>query len=321
VQSLIDAEQAVQHAQTSYAAAESGLAKAELDRAELMAAEAGSRDRQRLAEERHTQAQIELARLTERGDDLRRRIEDDFNLVSEMEQPVARAIERLQPQPELPTGLEDQVGQLRRQLRNMGSINPAARSEFEEVKARHDFLSSQVEDLTEAELRLKQVITELDELMAREFEQTFEQVQQAFEQNFVRLFDGGSAKLNLIEVEDQIGIEMDIRLPGKRTQGLSMLSGGERSLTAVSLVFALLKLSPTPFCLLDEVDAMLDESNVLRFVEILRELSQETQFLVITHNRQTIQAAEVLYGISLGNDNASEVISLKLDEASERLAA
>lgn len=321
VQALYEAEESVQRAQTSYGAAESGLAKAEQERAGLTAAEAGSRDRRRHAEERHTQAQIELARLTERADDLRRRIEDDFNLVAEHEQPVERAIERLQPQPELPPQLEERVGQLRRQLRNMGSINPAARSEFEEVKTRHDFLSSQVEDLTEAEVRLKQVVAELDELMTREFEQTFEQVQQAFEQNFVRLFDGGSAKLNLIELEDQIGIEMDIRLPGKRAQGLSMLSGGERSLTAVSLVFALLKLSPTPFCLLDEVDAMLDESNVLRFVEILRELSQETQFLVITHNRQTIQAAEVLYGISLGSDNASEVISLKLDEATERLAA
>jgi chromosome segregation protein len=99
-----------------------------------------------------------------------------------------------------------------------------------------------------------------------------------------------------------------------------MLSGGERSLTAMALIFALLKLSPTPFCVLDEVDAMLDESNVLRFGEILRELSQNTQFLVITHNRQTIQQAEVVYGVSLGRDNASEVISLRLEEAEKALA-
>lgn len=306
---------------TAYADAEQQLSQAERERTRLMAAEAGSRDRQRLAEEQHTRAQIELARLTERGEDLQRRILDDFSLLNESDQTAEQVVSQLQPVEELPPELEGQVDRLRRQLRNMGSINPAARAEYEEVKTRHDFLQGQIQDLTEAEVRLKQVIQELDDLMAREFQTTFEQVEQAFEQNFTRLFNGGSAKLNLVEVEDQVGIEMDVRLPGKRTQGLSMLSGGERSLTAVSLVFALLKLSPTPFCVLDEVDAMLDESNVLRFGEILSELSDQTQFVVITHNRQTIQTAEVLYGISLGSDKASEVISLKLEEAAEQLAA
>lgn len=339
---LLERAGAVSDSKAAHAALEDELTQAEAERAELMASEAGARDRQRLAEDRHTQAQIELARLTERQQDLRRRIEDDFNLVAEDNQQSQGAVDQfaahsapggdelpapppafelLTAQPTLPEGLEAKVERLRRRLRSMGAVSPAARSEFQEVKQRHDFLKQQIEDLTEAEARMKHVIAELDELMAREFQRTFEDVQQAFEQYFVRLFGGGSAKLNLVELDDQLGIEMEIRLPGKRTQGLSMLSGGERSLTAVALIFALLKLSPTPFCVLDEVDAMLDESNVLRFVEILRELSQDTQFLVITHNRQTIQAADVLYGISLGSDNSSEVISLKLDEAAEKLAA
>lgn len=318
---LVERHAALDTSRAGHAAKQEQLAQAEASRAELMAAEAGARSRQRLVEDQHTQAQIELARLTERREDLRSRIEDDFSLVAELPQPVEMIVDQLQPLDELPQGLEAELARLRRQMRSMGSINPAARREFEEVKTRHDFLVQQIDDLNQAEQRLKQVIAELDELMAREFNRTFEDVQRAFEEYFVRLFGGGSAQLNLVERDDQIGIEMEIRLPGKRAQGLSMLSGGERSLTAVSLIFALLKLSPTPFCVLDEVDAMLDESNVLRFGEILRELSRDTQFLVITHNRQTIQAAEALYGISLGSDHASEVISLKLEEAAEQLAA
>jgi chromosome segregation protein len=113
------------------------------------------------------------------------------------------------------------------------------------------------------------------------------------------------------------GIEIEARLPGKREQGLVLLSGGERSLTAVALVFALLKVSPTPFCVLDEVDAMLDESNVGRFIELLKDLSSETQFILITHNRNTVSAADVIYGVTMGKDSASQVISLKLDEVDE----
>ncbi|MEK6587439.1 MAG: chromosome segregation protein SMC, partial [Chloroflexota bacterium] len=173
--------------------------------------------------------------------------------------------------------------------------------------------------LTEAEAQLRQVILELEELMGQEFLRTFEAVAEAFEGFFVRLFGGGSARLRF--QEEEAAIEIEVKLPGHRDQGLAMLSGGERSLTAVALVFALLKLSPTPFCVLDEVDAMLDDRNVERFGTILRELSARTQFLVITHNRQTIQAAEVLYGISVGSDNASDVLSLRLDEVEERIAA
>ena len=123
-------------------------------------------------------------------------------------------------------------------------------------------------------------------------------------QIFKRLFGGGSARLLLTDPEDltNTGIDIEARLPGRRTQGLALLSGGERSLTANALVFALLKVSPTPFCLLDEVDAMLDEANVGRFRELLRELSQNTQFVIVTHNRNTVQAADVIYGITMGRE-------------------
>ena len=136
---------------------------------------------------------------------------------------------------------------------------------------------------------------------------------------FSRLFNGGSARLLLSDEEEPIesGIEIEARLPGKREQGLVLLSGGERSLTAVALVFALLRVSPTPFCVLDEVDAMLDESNVGRFLDLLRDLSKDTQFILITHNRNTVSAADVIYGVTMGKDSASQIISLKLEEVDD----
>jgi chromosome segregation protein len=157
--------------------------------------------------------------------------------------------------------------------------------------------------------------------MKRDFSKTFNAVAVEFRQMFTRLFGGGSAHLVLFDEENpqDSGIEIEARLPGRREQGLSLLSGGERSLTAAALVFALLKVSPTPFCVMDEVDAMLDEANVGRFVGLLRELSRETQFIVITHNRNTVQAADVIYGVTMGKDSISQLISLRLDEVSEEM--
>jgi len=173
--------------------------------------------------------------------------------------------------------------------------------------------------LLQAEQDVRQVIGELDELMKRGFHKTFEAVAGEFRQIFTRLFGGGSARLLLTEPDDltTTGIEIEARLPGRRMQSLSLLSGGERSLAAVSLVFALLKVSPTPFCVLDEVDAMLDEANVGRFRDLLRELSQRTQFIIVTHNRNTVQVADVIYGITMGRDSSSQVLSLKLDEVEQ----
>jgi chromosome segregation protein len=209
------------------------------------------------------------------------------------------------------------MNRLRLQLRRMGPINPEARREHREVKNRVEFLTRQVDDLREAESQVREVIAELDLLMEREFRKTFEAVAVEFRAAFSRLFGGGSARLTLTNPDDltDTGIDIEARLPGRREQGLAMLSGGERSLTATALIFALLKVSPTPFCVLDEVDAMLDEANIGRFSEMLRELSEETQFILITHNRLTVQAAEVVYGVSMGLDSASKVIGLQLDEA------
>jgi chromosome segregation protein len=289
----------------------------------------GAQARQKLsqAEHHHAQARINLVRRQETLDGLRQRIEDDFGLVAfdyadevsgPTPLPLDGMVEQLPKLIDLPLDLEENIRRQRAQLRRMGPINPEAQKEHEEVQQRYEFLTVQVADLHKAEEGIKEVIAELDLLMEREFRKTFDAVAREFREIFSRLFGGGTARLVLTDPQNltMTGIDIEARLPGRREQGLTLLSGGERSLTASALVFSLLKVSPTPFCVFDEVDAMLDEANVGRFRELLEELSQSTQFVIITHNRNTVQVADVIYGITMGRDSASQVVSLKLDEVS-----
>lgn len=273
--------------------------------------------------------QLELAHQQERLENLKSRIDDDFSLI-EMEyrdeyrqsSPLPfpdLIIETLPEQTEIPEELAEAIKQQKAQIRRIGTVNLEADQEYREVKERYDNLNVQVADLTAALNDIEQMIKELDTVMKAEFLETFRAVSTEFTKMFSRLFNGGSARLILSDEDSPIegGIEIEARLPGKREQGLVLLSGGERSLTAVALVFALLKVSPTPFCVLDEVDAMLDESNVGRFIELLKDLSSETQFVLVTHNRNTVSAADVIYGVTMSKDSASQVISLRLDEVDE----
>jgi chromosome segregation protein len=230
--------------------------------------------------------------------------------------PLEGWVEQLPNLSELQPDMEENINRQKAQMRRMGAVNPDAQSEYQSVMERHEYLKTQVDDLRKADDDLCQIIKELDEVMEREFKQTFRKVAEEFAKMFTRLFGGGSARLVLTDEDNfnETGIDIEARLPGRREQGLSLLSGGERSLTAVALIFALLKVSPTPFCVLDEVDAMLDEANVGRYRDLLRELADQTQFIVITHNRNTVQAADVIYGITMGRDSASQIISLRLDD-------
>jgi chromosome segregation protein len=217
---------------------------------------------------------------------------------------------------ELPEGLEGEIRDLRTQIRRLEPVNVTAREEYEEVATRHTFLREQSADLETASAHLRKVIAELDELMDTAFRTTFKAIASEFSRVFRVLFNGGAAKLHL-ETDDEgeiAGVEISARPPGKRTSGLGMLSGGERTLTAVALLFAVMHVSPTPFCILDEVDAMLDEANVGRFRAMLADLGAQTQFVIITHNRGTVEAADTIYGVSMGDDGVSQVLSLSLED-------
>ncbi|HET9852906.1 MAG TPA: AAA family ATPase, partial [Candidatus Limnocylindrales bacterium] len=206
---------------------------------------------------------------------------------------------------------------LRRRFHDLGAVNPFAADEYEEVKARLDALEEQRSDLQSAIDATRELIAELDRLVTDQFRRTFEALERAFDARFQQLFGGGYAHLTLTDPQDltTTGVEITARPPGKKAQALAMLSGGERALTAVALLFAMLTVRPVPFCVLDEVDAALDEANIGRFTDALRDLARETQCIVITHNRGTIEAADALYGVTVGDDSASRVISLRLDEA------
>ncbi len=303
--------------------AEAELSKLEGEREQLERDETTLRARLRQAESSHGQALLAHSRQEDRLERLHRQIVDDFGLV-EMEPteglpeqrllPLGQMVSSLPAVKTLPPGLEDEIHQIKAQLRRMGAVNPNALDEYQEVLDRHAFLNDQAADLEEAASGLREVIAELDDVMRRDFQATFDYVAARFRENFTELFGGGTAHLLLTDAENisQTGVEIVARPPGKRQQTLALLSGGERSLTAVALIFAILEVSPPPFCVLDEVDAMLDEANVRRFRRALEALSQKTQFIIITHNRGTIEAANTIYGVSMGNDSVSKVVSLQL---------
>jgi chromosome segregation protein len=283
-----------------------------------------ARDRSHDSEARHGHAQLEVARCQDELKLLAERIEEDLGLVeleladsvtAQTPLPLRPVVSELPIVKDLPQGLEEEIHRLKAHLRRLGGVNPNAPEDYAEVKERHEFLTEQSADLEAASEKLHGVVAELDELMETNFRETFDAVAARFEETFTILFNGGAARLELTEPDDLMNTGVDIvaRPPGKRSQRLALLSGGERSLTAVALLFAILQVSPAPFCVLDEVDAALDEANIGRFRSMLQDLAKETQFIIITHNRGTIEAADTIYGISMGSDGVSQSVSLKLD--------
>ncbi|NLA57281.1 MAG: chromosome segregation protein SMC, partial [Firmicutes bacterium] len=206
---------------------------------------------------------------------------------------------------------------LKEQIQSLGPVDTGAIQQFEEVEERYQYLQRQQQDLIEAERQLKQVIAEMDTVCKAKFKETFAAVQKEFQAIFGKLFGGGSAELVLIEAEqlEDAGVDISAKPPGKKPQNINLLSGGERALTAISLLFALLRVKPSPFCVLDEIDASLDESNLERFTQLLKDFAADTQFIVITHRPTTMEAADRLYGVTMNRAHISQLVSLQLDEA------
>ncbi|QEY20202.1 chromosome segregation protein SMC [Psychrobacillus sp. AK 1817] len=205
---------------------------------------------------------------------------------------------------------------LKRSIEELGPINLGSIQEFEQVSERHSFLTEQREDLLSAQETLHEVIKEMDEEMTIRFETTFNEIQRNFKVVFRQLFGGGQADLVLTDPSSMLdtGIDIVAQPPGKKLQNLSLLSGGERALTAIALLFSILHTRPVPFCILDEVEAALDEANVTRYSDYLKKFSHDTQFIVITHRKGTMEGADVLYGITMQESGISKLVSVKLEE-------
>ena len=212
---------------------------------------------------------------------------------------------------------EKRIAEIRARIREMGSVNVSAVDEYRETKARHDELSAQRNDLVKAEADLAGIIAELTGRMEKQFVEQFDYLNRFFQQTFVKLFGGGRAHLRLEDPSDPLKCDIEVvaQPPGKKLTLLSLLSGGERALTAIAILFAMLELKPTPFCFLDEIEAALDDANIDNFADYLRDYSRNTQFVVVTHRKGTMERCDSLYGVSMEEKGVSRMVSLQLNSA------
>ena len=213
-----------------------------------------------------------------------------------------------------PQEVQKQVNKIRNEIKELGSINVDAIDEYKEIKERYDFMCEQRLDLEDSSNKLKKVIEEMTETMQKQFKQQFKIINKNFGEVFVELFGGGKAELILAD-EDNIlecGIDIAVQPPGKKLQNMMLLSGGEKAFTAIALLFAILKMNPAPFCVLDEIEAALDDVNVYRFADYLKKFAKDSQFLVITHRKGTMEAADTVYGITMEEKGISKLLSMKL---------
>lgn len=262
------------------------------------------------ATERGQQARLRAARVETQAEAVGQRLQDEYDLHPDS----AVALTGGAP---VEKDVAQEIGRLRREIRALGTVNLGAVEEYERVSERYRFLTEQKADLESAKAKLLSTITEIDDSTRGVFAETFDKVNVAFQKFFTRLFGGGSTDLVMTDPSDvlETGIEILAQPPGKKRQNLSLLSGGERALTATALLFAFLEVRPAPFCVLDEVDAPLDGANVEKFADLVAEFGQESQFILITHNATTMEAAPLWYGVTMQEPGVSRGISMRVPES------
>ncbi|HZL07413.1 MAG TPA: AAA family ATPase, partial [Coriobacteriia bacterium] len=238
-------------------------------------------------------------------------------IVEELGVSIEAALER--PVVENREAAVDTIHRLRKRVANLGPVNPVAVEEFEQLQERREFLQRQLDDLQASRTSLQRVIAAIDRKMRDRFLETFEVVDHHFQEVFAVLFPGGQAALALTDPDDPetTGVEVVAQPRGKRLQKMSLLSGGEKSLTALALLFAVYRTRPCPFYILDEVEAALDDTNLRRFIAFVDSLRRHTQFIVVTHQRRTMEMADVLYGVSMQSDGVSKIVSRRLDKSAD----
>lgn len=253
-----------------------------------------------------TELEIKLRSLKAQSENATERLAEEFSLTVE---------EALMKYENFTVDYE-RFKRLKKRLENMGAVNMTAPEEYDALKSRDDFLTSQIHDLEQAKADLKTAINKINDTTKENFKVTYEKVRENFKRIYKTLFVGGEADLILTNPEDMLltGVEIMAQPPGKKLQSISSLSGGEKALTALSLLFSFFVVNPSPFCIMDEADAPLDEANVERFVSLLKEFTQQTQFIVITHNKRTMEAADVLYGVTMQESGVSKLMSVSLGD-------
>lgn len=306
----------------------------EIKRSALLQSQKSFRDIQQEFNQKNShlnEVKITLAKLETRQEDLLKEIAEE---APELKEQVVKHLDV--------DNVRQQINSLKNQLQVIGGIDPSVVSEFNQVEERYNFLSTQSQDLEQAIDQLEKIIKDLDEAIADQFDQAFHNINKLFDSYFKKLFNGGKAELilDIREIKEdnldtdsdgelntssgpvrkQYGIEIKATPPGKRLSSINMLSGGEKALTSIALICAIIANNPSPFVVLDEVDAALDEANSMRFSQILAELSNKTQFIAITHNRATMHQAKIIYGVTMGDDSVSKLLSINFAEA-DKIAA
>lgn len=287
-------------------------------------------------QQRRSQLEVELAQKDMAVQNLRGRIQEKYQLnlddirsecitITYADEGPAR-VQTVSPEEMAQAGVAtdwnavaEQVAGLQKRIEEMGPVNVVAIEEYEEAEERHNFLTSQNDDLTNAKTELMDVLNRINTQTREMFVTTFNQIRENFQVLFTEIFGGGKADLHLADDGDVLesGIDIVARPPGKQLQGISLLSGGEQTMTAVALLFAIYQVKPSPFCVLDELDAPLDESNINRFVRVLQRFLEQSQFIIITHNKRTIGMADVLYGVTMQEQGVSRIVSVKFHKADE----
>ena len=216
---------------------------------------------------------------------------------------------------------QKRLNELKQKIKNLGNVNVSAIDEYKEVSERFEFMSTQVNDVEKSKREIERLITDLTKQMKEVFVESFEEINKNFTFTFKELFGGGTASLSLSEPEDILnsGIDIIVHPPGKIVVHLDALSGGEKALVAIALYFAIMKVRPAPFCVMDEIEAALDDVNVDRFANYMRNLTHTTQFICITHRRGTMEEADVLYGVTMQDEGVSKLLELRSTEIAEKL--
>jgi chromosome segregation protein len=259
---------------------------------------------------------MESERIRRDRDSMAERLLEDYGIaVDELEDVGELSLEEQEER----EAVNQEISDLRRKITNLGSVNMDALDELTDLETRYNSLSGQYQDLIDAKEALEKIIQKINTDSRRLFSETLEAIRANFQVLFRKVFGGGSADIVLEEGEDilESGIDIVATPPGKQSLGLSLLSGGERALTAVTLLMAIFEYRPSPFCVLDEVDGPLDEANIGRFIDVLREFLKWTKFVVVTHSKKTMTAAHTLYGVTMQESGVSKRVSVTFEEVSE----